>query len=136
MTTKQDIEVLLRPLPKRIQVEFALACAKSVVHLTTDKAPANAIALVELWLKDPGLVSSQELRCAADAAWAAADAAHAAWAAANAAANAAHAAWAAANAANAAWAAEASGKSLDDYKVMLLDMINSLTPVQKIIYNI
>ena len=93
-------------------VFFARTWAGWALEDCGEKTPEEALvalSLVDQWLKDPGSVSSEELRAAGAAAWAADAAAEAAsWAARAAAWATAEAAGAAAGAAEAAWAAAAA----------------------------
>ena len=97
-------------------VFFARTWAGWALEDCGEKTPEEALvalSLVDQWLKDPGSVSSEELRAAGAAAWAADAAAEAAsWAARAAAwATAEAAAWAADAAAEAAWAADAAAEA-------------------------
>jgi hypothetical protein len=115
---KKEVEVItsdyLNKLPHKLQVYFAVFCAKQVTHLLSDKnrdVSLKAIAIAELWLE--GKATSEECRKAAVASYAgyAAYAAAAGYAAAYAAdaAGAGYAAEAADAAAAAGYAADAAG---------------------------
>ena len=155
MTTREEIETILKNLPHKLQVTFAVYCANDAKHLMPKEGIA-ALELTDKWLKTPHLVSEKELVAAANAASAAAYAAHAAASAAAHAANvpyAAYAAHAAANAANAAYAAHVAAhaainaayaaayankreEKLKEYKEHLVAMINGLTELEKVIWNL
>jgi hypothetical protein len=102
---------------RKVQVQFAVLCARAVLHLYESKYPGDdrprkAIEAAETYLKtqsNDAAYAARAADAAADAAYAAADAARAAYAAADAARAAtyaaAYAAYAAADAARAAYAA-------------------------------
>ena len=102
--SNSNIESILRPLPKKEIVRFALEVAEDVFHLNNDQtrqAARTCLDLVHQWLDNPKSVSSEQLRSAASAAVYSA-AARAAASAASASANAAYGAYGAAcNAAHA-----------------------------------
>ena len=121
----KELEHLLKELPSKLQVEFALYCAKDVQHLAREKDKAiigNAIRVTELWLigkatADECFDASYAVSSAAYATCAASHAAyaasHAAYAAAYAASHAAYAAHAASHAAYAAYAASNASNAAD-----------------------
>jgi hypothetical protein len=151
MTIQQEIENLLKPLPHRMKIIFAVYCCNDVKKLIPEKA-LPALELTEKWLIDPNSVSSLELQDAANAA------AYAAYAAAYYSANAANAASAAyraayyasyyaANAASAAStayrfanaaAAYAAGRKnkLNEYKNYLISMINDLSELERVLWGL
>jgi hypothetical protein len=147
--TKKDIEKLLSPLPKQLQVEFALYCAKDVFHFIKNKDQADTanlcIELTTRWLKGENVIENELLYAAsyASASAAYADsaasyaAASAAYAHAASAAYAAHAAsYAAASASSAAFYAKNEQQKLYEYYKYLLNMINNLSELERVIYDI
>ncbi len=166
MTIYDKILHLLNKLPHQIQVSFALYCCNDIKELIIDERSIKALIIVEKWLNNPASVSSQELQdayaasasaSAATAAATAAASAYAAYAAAATAASAAYAATAYASAATAyasaatatayaayaaAYAAYAAAysakkdKKLLQYYNHLITMIQNLTDLQKLIFNI
>jgi hypothetical protein len=161
MTIQQKIENLLKPLPHRMKIIFAVYCCRDVKKLIPEKA-LPALELTEKWLIDPNSVSSSQLQDAANAAaYAAADAAYrfandaanAAYAAADAAAAAYRAAYYASSAADAAsyyaanaasaastayYAANTAGrkKKLNEYKNYLISMINDLSELERVLWGL
>ena len=146
MNYREELENLLNKLLHRIQVEFALYCAKDVFHLISEKDKAyaqNCIETVEGYLK--GEKTKEDCRKAAYAANAvttdyAAYAAYAEAAAGYAAAKAAKAANAADAAYDTDWAAyyAAKAKKVDikEYYDLLLTWINELGTIEKLMYGI
>ena len=115
MTTNQELNQLLSLLPHKLQVEFALYCAKDVLHLVREEDQAivgNAIRVTELWLKD---------KATADECCAASDAVYAAYAA-----HAAHAA---------AYAASHETK-MKEYLDYLKEMIQSMPEVERLLLGV
>lgn len=49
---KLDLRELLRPLPHKLQVKFALDCVNDVKHLITDPESLKALKVTALWLED------------------------------------------------------------------------------------
>ena len=90
----KDDQAILNELNQAQKVQYALKCARSVVHLIKDEQTKQktkkCLSLVEQWLSNPSSVSNDQLydaaRCATDATY------RAAGYAAGYAANAAHAA--------------------------------------------
>jgi hypothetical protein len=101
----ENRELLLKELPHKDVVRFALFCAKQVVSQNQIPEAKEAIKVVELWLED----RATQGECGRAAAYAARAARAAAAYAACAAADAAYAAYAAARAAARAAAAYAAG---------------------------
>jgi len=138
---EQKIKLLLKPLPRELCVTFALYCAKDARQCTDPKNLVlidKALDLVEKWLKDKNSVTQKELIDAAKTAYAMSyhaavyavyAPAHANYVAANAAVYAAHAAAYAAHAA-------ANQNKLKEYYEYLLEMINDLTKLEKVIYGL
>jgi len=122
-----EIKRLLGILPHWLQVEFAVYCCNDVKELIPEEA-LPALGLAEKWLKEPHLVSKEELNNATYAAtYAAAYAAtRAAYAAASAAANAA---------AHATHFAKRKEK-LKQYETHLVNMIANLSELEKTIYEV
>jgi type IV secretory pathway VirB6-like protein len=165
MTIQQKIENLLKPLPHRMKIIFAVYCCNDVKKLIPEKA-LPALELTEKWLIDPNSVSSSQLQDAANAASAASAAYRAAYYASSAAdaaayraanaASAASAAYRAANAASAAadaaayYAANAASaastaanayaagrkKKLNEYKNYLISMINDLSELERVLWGL
>ena len=156
MMPYKQIKSLLPKLPYKLQVSFALYCAKDVFHLVRDKDKdrvKTCIDTVELWLK--GKATAKECQAAADASYASAYAAdhaihYTAHSAANAiyyTANAINTAYTASYAAYAAYysayaAAKVaantiidSDKAAEKYLAHLNKMIKDLTPIEKVLFN-
>ena len=158
--TQQELAQKLSKLPHKLQVRFALACARDIQHLvrTEDKeAIAKCLNTVELWLIDKAskqdvlnASSSASIASAYSSAYSSASASSSAasyvsYAAASsyatASASAAHATassayYAAAASSTAASSANASNKDLDYYHRILVDMINNFTEIERIMYGI
>ena len=151
-----EIKSLLPKLPHKMQVSFALYCAKDVFHLVKeeDRATVKAcIDTVELWLKGKATVKECEA-----AAYAAANAInnvaynasaayysayysayYTAYAAADATYAAAHIAHYAAYAANAKAGGNGTtfyNKAMEKYLNHLNEMIKDLTSIERILFNI
>jgi hypothetical protein len=153
MNYLNEIQELLKPLPHRLQVRFALDCALDVKHLMTPEA-IQALDVAEKWLK--GEATQYEVEAATTAARAAyyaaayhaARADYAARAAYHAAATAARAdyraAYYSARAAYgasyaAAYAAANAGnnkdKKIKEYYENLKGMILNMSELEKLVYN-
>ena len=158
----KELEHLLKELPSKLQVEFALYCAKDVQHLAREKDKAiigNAIRVTELWLIGKAttdeclaassaashaayvsyigyatLYASEAYEAAFDAAYAAAYAASL-----NAVHAASYASYAAAYAASAASCASYSvayDKKLLKYLNYLKEMIQSMPEVERLLLGV
>ncbi len=137
-----EIEELLKNTPHVYQVIFAIYCAESVVQNLDKETKAPALAAIEsakAWVKSPTEENASAASAAASAAYHVAS--NAAYAASNA-AYAAHAAYAAYHAAsNAAYAASnaayaAKNKKSKELYEMLLKIINDMTRLEKILYEL
>jgi hypothetical protein len=152
----KEMQRLLKPLSRKLQVRFALDCALDVRHMMSTEAVA-VLEVVERWLK--GKATEEEVRVAALAAYSAATtsaakaayyAASAAYSAANYAAKAAYyaasvvytsykdfASYTAHYAANAAYsAAENREEKMKEYHGNLVGMISNLSELEKVIYDL
>ena len=124
-------------LPHKFLVRFALYCANDVRHLITYKLSIQALDTVQLWLDDKA--TKEDLIRAKDNAFypAVYFAAYAAFCGDSPASYAASCAASAANAANAASKTEDASffnKKLDEYLTKLLEMIEDLDPIEKMLY--
>ena len=73
--SNSSIKSILRPLPKKEIVNFALEVAEDVFHLNSDQTRQlvrTCLDLVHQWLSDPKSVSGDQLRSASSAAYASA----------------------------------------------------------------
>ena len=133
----KEIEILLKKLPHKLQVKYALSCAESVFHLVKDEykpGVRKSLDTTALWLVDK--VSADEVYAAYIVS---ASAAYTAYSSAISAAYAADAAYYAAT--SAAYlavdaAAKAKDKDLKHYYEELVRMIKDLTDLDKLIYDI
>ena len=159
MTILEEIESILKKLPKPYAVAFALHCAEDVYHLVDVKNKAlvdECLELIRLWLRDIRRRPELELRLKALAdqlysgimllAWLESGEAPAAQAAVI------RAAWATISSEvdwkmlameeareSAKAAAEASGnpdKKFQEYKEYLLGMVKEISRVEKLIWNL
>jgi hypothetical protein len=147
MNHLKEIQELLKPLPHKLKVRFALDCALDVKHLMTPEA-IQALDVVGKWLK--GEVAQAEVEAAAayayNAAYAASSASHAAQSAnyaayysAYATTTAARSDYAATRAAyNAAYHAASAGnnkdKKIKEYYENLKGMILNMSELEKLVY--
>ena len=153
MSPYDEIKSLLPKLPHKLQVSFALYCAKDVYPLVReeDRAVVKAcINTVELWLKDKATAKEcvtasyaiyTHITHAANASSYAARSAYAAYTASTADAiyYADYAANAAANAANVKAGGNGTtfyNKAMEKYLNHLNEMIKDLTPIEKVLFNI
>ncbi len=154
MTYIKKIECILKIVPHKTRVLFAIYCAESVVQNLDKETKAPALAAIEsakAWVKSPteenasaaSAAASAAYHVASNAAYAASNAAyaaHAAYYAAYAASAAAHAASAASYAASATYAANAAShaakedKFKEQYQYLL--SISDLTKLEKILYEV
>ena len=136
-----EIKSLLLKLPHKLQVSFALYCAKDVYPLVReeDRVVVKAcINTVELWLK--GKATAEECVAVTNIAYTA----HAAAYAINTAYTASYATYAAYAAYYSAYAAAKvaantiidSDKAAEKYLAHLNKMIKDLTPIERVLYNI
>ena len=138
-----EIKSLLPKLPHKMQVSFALYCAKDVFHLVRDKdrtVVKDCLDTVELWLKSKA--TAEECNATADATFALGDT-YAAVDAANAARAASYSAYFAADTAayTACAATDATStanydKAIKKYLNHLNKMIKDLTPIEKVLFDI
>ena len=164
MIIQKELRSLLQKLPHKLQVEFALYCAKDVQHLAREKDKAvvgNVIRVTELWLigkatadecfdassavssAASSAVSSAVSSAASNAAYVASYAAHVPSYAAHAAYAASSASYAADAASFAAYAAShaasysvAYDKELLKYLNYLKEMIESMPEVERLLLNL
>ena len=145
-----EIRSLLLKLPHKLQVSFALYCAKDVYPLVRDKdrtVVKDCLDTVELWLR--GKATAEECKAAAEEYKAAVPAAYTAYAAAYTAYAAAYytasadATYAAAHIAHYAANAKAGGngttfynKAMKKYLNHLNEMIKDLTPIERTLFNV
>ena len=162
MNYEEEIERLLRPLPQKFVVRYALAVAWDVYHLARDEDKAvikACLDMVEAWLK--GKATAKEVAVARDKAWAVSYttvstsyASSAAFYAASAASTASHASCAAPFTASYATyvashaashasfyaASHATSQSYEEgmkkYHSLLLEMIRDLSETEKILWGI
>ena len=132
MNYGKEIEILLKKLPHKLQVKFALSCAESVFHLVKDEdkpGVRKSLDTTALWLVDKASADEVYAYAAyivsASAAYSAVYAADAAYYAAT------SAAYLAVDA-----AAKAKDKDLKHYYEELVRMIKDLTELDKLIYDI
>ena len=150
-----EIRSLLPKLPHKMQVSFALYCAKDVYPLVREEdrtVVKDCLDIVELWLK--GKATAKECKAVADTTYNiaytvytaravinaanAANVVYAANAAANAAAYAAYYsayAYAAAHSASNAVSTANYDKAMEKYLKHLNEMIKDLTSIEKILFN-
>ena len=149
MNYEKEIEILLKKLPHKLQVKYALYCAESVFHLVKDEdkpVVRKSLDTAALWLVDKA--SADEVYAASSAispAYAASVAISAVYAATAAtAATAASYAAASASAISAAYAARAAvsastkdkNNASKHYYKELIRMIKDLTELDKLIYDL
>lgn len=115
MNYEKEIEILLKKLPHKLQVKYALSCAESVFHLVKDEDKPivrKSLDTTALWLVDK---ASADKVCASAATYAAA---------ARAAVSAVY------------FAAKVKDNASKHYYEELVLMINDLTELDKLIYDI
>jgi hypothetical protein len=150
MNYEKEIEELLKSLPHKLQVRFALDCALDVKHLMGPES-IQALDVVGKWLK--GEATQAEVEAAYHAATAAIhaayyNAANADYAAYHAAQSADYAAYHAAQSANyaayhaaqsayhAAAAAENRDKKIKEYYEKAKTIISNLSELEKLVYDV